>query len=49
MSILVKQLNLLQNLPAPAPSFTVATEPPVILLTKAEGELYAGIQNKVTN
>ena len=47
MSLHMKQLNLLQNIPLPAPAFTVTTEEPVIILNKGEGELYAGIENKV--
>ena len=47
MSIHYKQLNLLQNIPSPAPSFGVTTDTPVILLNKGEGELFAGIENKV--
>jgi len=38
---------MLQNIPYPAPSFTVAREDPVILLTKGEGELFSGVENKV--
>ena len=47
MSLQLKQLNLLENLPLPASSFAVTTEQPVILLNKGEGELFAGIENKV--
>ena len=42
-----RQLNLLENLTAPVPTFTVAKEDPVILLNKGEGELFAGKINKV--
>jgi len=48
MSLHMKQLNLLQNIPLPTPAFTVTTEEPVIILNKGEGELYAGIENKLS-
>jgi len=48
LSIHVKQLNLLQNLASPNPSYTVSTEPPVILLNKGEGQLFAGRENKMS-
>ena len=48
MRICWRQLNLLENLASPAPSFIVASEEPVILLNKGEEELYAGKSNKVS-
>ena len=47
MSIHIKQMNLLQNIPPPVPTFTISTDPPLIMLNKGEGELFAGIENTV--
>ena len=47
MRICWRQLNLLENLVSPLPSFIVDSEEPVILLNKGEEELYAGKSNKV--
>ena len=48
MRICWRQLHLLENLTMPgAASFQVASEQPVILLNKGEGELFAGRPNKV--
>jgi hypothetical protein len=43
----VGQMKLLQNITGGQPAFTVTAEPPAIALNRM-GELYSGVQNKVS-
>ena len=45
MSIQLKQLDFLHSITSAGQKFHVTSEPPVIVLIKGEGDLYAGVTN----